>query len=187
MSLIKYLYRSDIVIAQLVGSVMIIGSSTLFGYYKGNSYKNRVELLKRFRGSLQMLETEIMYGATSLPVAFSNVGRKMDYPFSDFYGDLSEGLLERIFEFVDEAWDKICEYVFIDRGLGFKKEDIELIKGFGKVLGCSDRADQKKHFDLFYVQIDGNIDKAEEDRKSHEKLYKNMGFLIGCGVSVILL
>jgi stage III sporulation protein AB len=174
-------------ISQLIGSVMIIGSSTLFGYCKGNSYKKRVEILKSFRSSLQMLETEIIYGATSLPYAFKNVGKKICYPFKDFYECMSEGLLERKFDFVDEAWNEICDYVLVDKGLGVKREDVELIKGFGKVIGCSDKEDQKKHFDLFYVQINGNIDKAEEDRKSNEKIYKGMGFLIGSGLSILML
>lgn len=173
-------------IEKIIGSVLVIGSSTLIGIQKGNKFKHRVELLKEFRNSIQMLETEINYGANPLPCAFKNISEKVGYPLSDFYEYLSDGLGKGEFNSIHEAIGRVSDYVFIDRGLAFDKSDVGLIKSLGNILGTSDREDQVKHLRLFNVQLEQQIDKAEEARKSNENIYKNMGFIIGMGISLVL-
>ncbi len=58
---------------------------------------------------------------------------------------------------------------------------------FGKVLGCSDREDQKKHFELFYIQFKHYENIAEDERKKNEKLYKSLGFLSGVVIFIMLI
>lgn len=174
-------------IMEIVGSVLITGGSTALGIFKGNKYKKRVELLKQFRNTIQMLETEIFYSANPLPLAFESIGKKVSYPLDDFYNGLSEGLMNNQYMSVYEAINDITIKAFTDRGLAFDKHDLEIIKGLGNVLGCSDRDDQIKHLRLFNTQLEQQIGVAEDSRKSNEKVYKNMGFIIGLGISIVLI
>ncbi len=169
---------------KLIGGILIIVASGAFGIGMGNKYGGRPKELKRLRILLQMLETEIIYGATPLPFALANVASKADNSLSHFFQDIAEGLIRGSFYSVKEAWDKAVDTSLQDTYLG--ASDKELLKSFGGILGASDSNDQQKHFKLFYKQLEQQEDLAEEDRRKNEKMYRSLGFLFGIVVFIVL-
>ncbi|HNU80856.1 MAG TPA: stage III sporulation protein AB, partial [Bacillota bacterium] len=85
---------------------------------------------------------------------------------------------------VREAWNDSAESILTQSSL--KRADIDLIKSFGSILGCSDREDQKKHFQLFYIQLSHQEAAAMEEIKRSAKMYRSLGFLLGIAVFVVL-
>lgn len=169
---------------KMLGGLMIIAATSSLGFLFSYRYSSRPKELRGIRRLLQMLETEIVYGATPLPFAFSNIARRTDGSAKLFLELTSQLLSERAFLSVREAWVHAVNTVLSKTAM--TASDMELIKSFGSVLGCSDREDQQKHFSLLYIQLKQQEDIAEEERKRNARMYKSLGFLFGAAVFIML-
>jgi len=167
-----------------IGALLIVISSGLLGILISSKYSIRPKEIRKLRFSLQMLETEIVYGSTPIPYACYNVGCKSDNPWKDFFLAVSDNLLNRRCFSMEEAWNQSILDILQDSCL--KQTDIELLRNFGRVIGKSDTEDQKKHFKLIYAQLEHHEKIAEDERKTNEKMYKSMGFLLGAAILIIL-
>ncbi len=170
---------------KLIGGIIIILSSTLIGILLSQKYKSRPVFLKKFRFSMQMLETEVIYGTTPLPYALYSISLKSDYPWKAFFYESYENITDRKFFTMEEAWSDA-----MDKHLNcgsLNKADKEIIKNIGKVIGKSDREDQKKHFLLLYAQLNQQEERAEDERRKNERMYKSLGFLLGAAIYIILI
>lgn len=167
-----------------IGALLIITSSGLLGIMLSGKYSQRPKELRKLRFSLQMLETEIVYGSTPIPYACFNVGMKSEKPWSCFFSSVSQNLLERRFFSMEEAWNHAMHDSLSNSYLN--SVDKELLKNFGRILGKSDTEDQKKHFRLIYAQLEHHEKIAEDERRNNEKMYKSMGFLLGAAILIIL-
>lgn len=167
-----------------IGGLLIISASGLLGMIFSNKLSLRYRELEKLRRLMQMLETEVTYGATPLPAALYNVSKKAEGLISSFFICISKCLSDRSFYTVREAWNDSAESILTQSSL--KRADIELIKSFGNILGSSDREDQKKHFQLFYLQLQYQEDAAMEEIKRSAKMYRSLGFLLGIAVFVML-
>lgn len=171
-------------LVKLIGGILVIAACSLWGIAVSNKYGRRPRELKNLRTSLQLLETEVIYGANPLPYAFSSIANKLEGILKQFYFTASQNLILRQYSSVRDAWSDAIEKVLADTA--FNKTDMELLRGFGNILGSSDREDQQKHFKLFYAQLKHHEDIAEEERRKNEKMYKSLGFLSGLVLFIII-
>lgn len=169
---------------KIIGGLLIVSASGLMGILFSNRLSLRHKELNNLRRFMQMLETEVIYGATPLPSALRNISVKADGTLSRFFSSISDSLTDRSFYTVRDAWTYSAEKVLMESSL--QRADIELIKSFGNILGSSDRDDQKKHFELFYLQLKHQEDAAQEEIKRSAKMYRSLGFLLGIAVFVVL-
>lgn len=167
-----------------IGGLIIIISSSLIGLLLSNKYSMRPKTIRKLRFSLQMLETEIIFGSTPLPYALYNVGARSEKPWGTFFIEVSDNILKRKYYSMEDAWNNSIEKHLSNSFLN--KLDIELIKNFGKIVGKSDTEDQKKHFNLIYAQLEHHEKMAEEERKKNERMYRSLGFLLGAALYIIL-
>lgn len=172
-------------IFKLIGGLLIMAACSLYGIAASNKYSIRPKDLRKLRSAIQMLETEIIFGSTPLPIALGNVASKVEGGIKSFFKKVSEELISGWNYSLDTAWfggiEKLVKETYLTNA------DRELLIDFGKVLGCSDREDQQKHFELFYIQLKQHEDIAEEERRKNEKLYKSLGFLSGLVIFIILI
>lgn len=171
-------------ILKLFGGLLILIACSLLGIATANRYSLRPKEIRKFRSSIQMLETEIIYGCTPLPQAMYNIAGKAEGPLKRFYGMISEDLLSGWSYSLEAIWSKGVERLVKETTLN--STDKELLEDFGKVLGSSDREDQKKHFELLYIQLKQHEETAEEDKRKNEKMYKSLGFLSGVVIFILL-
>ena len=61
---------------KVIVSILIISCSSLLGYIFANTYVERTKLLNSLLATLQMLETEIVYGSTPIPILLDKIGKK---------------------------------------------------------------------------------------------------------------
>lgn len=170
---------------KIIGSILIIISSSGIGYILGKDFSKRAAQLKLLRMSLQMLETEIEYSSTPLPYAFETISKRSASPVKEIFRAVSESLKGKRFITVGDAFEKAL-YECSDITC-FKKEDIEILKSFAQSIGCSDKEGQEKSFHLVIKQLEGQQDRAEESRAKNEKMYKSLGLLAGLAIAIILL
>lgn len=169
---------------KILGGIMIISASGLIGILYSGRLSTRHRELNNLRRHMQMLETEITYGATPLPAAMVNIAGRTEGLASSFFQLVASCLSDRSFYSFKDAWAYAADSVYSGTPLDWA--DIELIKGLGSILGGSDREDQKKHFELFYMQLRHQEEKALEEMRRSGRMYRSLGFLLGIAVVVVL-
>ncbi|MGD0152166.1 MAG: stage III sporulation protein SpoIIIAB [Thermacetogeniaceae bacterium] len=168
---------------KLIGSLLIICSAGLAGLRVGAVYSLRTRQLRALQEALQLLDTEIMYGATPLPAALRKVaaatGGCIGPVFRDAGGLLgtSDGYSAR------EAWSLAFDRNF--RRTALRQEDLAILKSFGEALGSSDRNEQHKHIELTVFHLRQESEKAETACQKNERIWQYGGFLVG--ISLVLL
>ncbi len=67
------------------------------------------------------------------------------------------------------------------------KEDKEIIKMFGKLLGKTDKNGQISEIELSRKFIEKQIEKAEDEKQKNVKLYRSLGVIIGFVIIIIFI
>lgn len=149
------------------------------------NYARRPGELRDFQTALQLLETEVIYAATPLPVAlrkisgfgcgkaaamFSRAGRKME-----------SGLVET----AGEAWISALGETFEETALRF--EDREVLEALAPSLGASDRQEQLKHLALARERLGRQEAAARDDAGRYGRLWNYAGVLAGLALVLILI
>jgi stage III sporulation protein AB len=167
----------------LISSIFF--TCTTIGYTYSKKFSFRLENLIYLEQCIKILETEIVYGATPLPEALSNVYKKGNSRVSFIFNQIKEDLLTNKRSQVLNSFLSIEESLYND--LYLRKDDVETFLSLGRVLGTSDRVDQQKNFLLIYNQIAALIVEAKFERNKNEKLYKSLGIITGIGIIIILI
>ncbi|HHV26227.1 MAG TPA: stage III sporulation protein AB [Tissierellia bacterium] len=173
------------IILKIIGCTLIVLSSSLIGYIYGKSYKERLENLIYLENCIKILETEIMYGANPLPEALKNVYKKGNKKVSFIFDRISQALKEHKSGEVLECFLMVSDTM--KKNLNFKKEDVEVFTNLGRTIGSSNRKDQEKSFKLILAQIKALQKEARLEKEKNEKMFKNLGFLSGLAIVIILL
>lgn len=169
---------------KLVGSAMVVAASGLGGMAVAGNYSRRPRELRSIRTALQMLETEIAYGATHLQEALSRVADRCDRSVAALFSRTAAELSSMSGVTAAQAWEKsICSY---HRQSALKAQDLAILRSLGSSLGISDREDQIKHLRLAMEQIGSENLRAEEEAARNVKLWSYLGFLGGLLVVIVL-
>ncbi len=172
-------------ILKIILYLCIVLVCTVLGYLYSGIYVKRFENLVSLKGAIKILETEIVYGATPLPEALSNVYRKASPKVRDIFKDIENDLASNKRVLAFDSFLYVEEKMYSD--YCFKKQEIEAFMDLGRVIGGSDRVDQEKNLTLILDQMDGFIDEARDERDKNEKMYRNLGVLSGLGIIIMLL
>lgn len=157
---------------------------TSIGFLHGKTFSNRLDNLVYLEQCIKILETEIVYGATPLPEALTNIYSKGNPKVSFIFEEIKNDLLENKRGQIYLSFLSVKELLY-DK-LHLKKADVETFMSLGRVLGTSSRTDQEKNFIITLNQISGLVLEAREERNKNEKLYKTLGLATGIGIIIIL-
>lgn len=170
---------------KLLGSAMIVAASGLGGIAVAGNYSRRPKELRSIRSALQMLETEISYGATHLQEALSLVADRCDQKnVARIFSGTAAELSARSGLTAAQAWEKSIQGYYGESTL--KSQDLLILRNLGLSLGISDREDQIKHLRLAMEQIAAEKARAEEEAARNVKLWSYLGFLGGFLVVIVL-
>lgn len=169
---------------KLIGSLIVILTTSVIGFSYAKVYVERVKQLRDIQYSLNMLESEIIYTATPLIEALSSVADKSNENIRMLYLKMTELLKEKKIGSVYEAFNEA--YKLVKSDLYFEKEEIDIIASFMQSLGTSDIEGQKKNFNITIKKLEGFEKKADEIRNKNEKLYRYLGVCSGVLIVIIL-
>jgi stage III sporulation protein AB len=169
---------------KLLGSLIVIFSTTFIGYVYSRVYAERVKQLRDMQYALNMLESEIIYTSTPLIEALSSVGEKSGSIVKKLLINMSDILRNKKCENISDAFFEAAKSVKND--LYFEDEEIELISSFIQSIGSSDLESQKKNFNITVQKLESFEKKADEKRIKNEKLYRYLGLCTGVLIVIIL-
>lgn len=142
---------------KILGLLLILLSTTSFGFYKANRLVKRSRALGEICVSLEKLAELIKCGTGELKELLS-------LSFSDKIGNGNE--------------------IMIDDSL--LKEDNELLKKLISEMGISHRETEYKHILLYKTLFEKRLREAENDSTRLCKLYNTLGFLTGLSICIFL-
>lgn len=170
---------------KVIGACLIVISSSLFGIQVASYFSLRPRHLRSLQEALLRLDTEIMYGATPLPVALKKIGQTEAVPVYRIFMRAGELLCTTHGYTPAEAWGLALEQEWHNTALS--REDYHILRAFGEGLGISDRDEQHKNITLTSLHLRREEEKAQRERDKNERLWRYGGFLLGLSIMLILL
>jgi len=169
---------------KLMGALCILTGCGYVGFKIGDQYRRRSEILRYLQNGLNLLETEISYGATPLPLALARIGEKMKGESKIPFAHTAQLLRGHQGLTAAEAWEEGVHQLVAQFPLS--REEMSILILFGHGLGCSAREEQLKNIALAREQLRMVEKAAEEARAKNQRMWQYMGLCSG-GVIVLLL
>ncbi len=160
--------------------ILVFGSSFSIGKLIAGKYINRVKELKEMKSALNIFETKIKFTYESVPEIFEQIGNQMEGNIGSIFKESSKKMKDVS---AGEAWIQSIEKTESN----LNKEDKEILKKLGKLLGRTDADGQISEIELVSNFLDTQIDIAENERSKNEKMYKTLGGIIGLTLVIIFI
>lgn len=170
---------------KIIGCMLVVVSTSYLGFLFSKKYADRPLQLKMLQGMLHMFETEVYYLSSPIGEAFVKITRLNSGPAANIFRSAAEYIESDEGLSAFEAWERA-----VRDNVGrtaFTEEDGDILISFGKSLGNSDMEGQLKNIRFFIAQLKLQEEKAEENRRKNEKLYKHLGVLAGLAIVIILM
>lgn len=170
---------------KLLGAVLVVSATTSFGFYLARSLHGRPRQIRELQNALQLLETEIVYGATPLSQALQKTGDMTPQPLSTLFRRAAMYLEEYGGLSTYECWKRALEETWSSTFLqGGEKE---ILLQIGQALGRSDRTDQQKHLRLAIQHLLSEGERAKEEEERYKRMCKSLGFLGGLLLALLMI
>lgn len=170
---------------KLLGAILIIAAAGWSGLSIAAVYTKRAQQLRSLQRALQILDTEIVYGATPLPSALQRVGQAVDQTTGGIFRKTGSLLTSSLGYTAAEAWNHALSTIAQTTALN--KEDLTILQAFGEGLGCSAQEEQHKNIALTMLHLQKVEESALKERDKNVKIWRYGGFLLGATVVLLLL
>jgi stage III sporulation protein AB len=160
--------------------IIIFSLSTIIGLTIAKMYENRVKELQEFKSVLNIMKTKIKFTYEPLEEIFKEIAQdgvtKVERIFKKMQAQIQ-------YKQAEEAWTSCIQ----EADISIKQEDKDILKKLGRLLGQTDVEGQLSEIEVTQSFLDMQIEKAEEEKKKNQKMYKTLGAVIGLAFVVILI
>lgn len=171
-------------ITKLLGSCLILGSSTAIGFFLSSRLRERIAELEMIKKLLLMLRGEIKYNHATLSEGFQTIARRMDNLYGRFLAKMSEEMDSMEGQTLAQIWERCLVEGLRESALN--KEDREKLIAMGGQLGYLDIEMQLSTIELYLEQLQQELESARENLKRNGKLYQTMGVIAGIFVVILM-
>lgn len=173
------MYLSVIQGIKYVLLIAIFGLSTAIGMTISKTYENRVAELKEFKNILNIMKTKIKFTYEPLAEIFKQIANNNETNVEKIFGQMANQLT--YFQ-TREVWENCIQ----EADISINQEDKDILKKLGKLLGQTDVDGQISEIDVTENFLNMQIEKAEEEKKKNQKIYKTLGITVGLIFVIIL-
>lgn len=167
---------------KFIGAILIILGSSCFGFLVAQQIALRPKQLQQLKTAVEMLKTEIEYGVTPLPEAFTKIAQNSAYPIEEIFIRAQKNLEAGVI--AEKAWQNGVSEV-IDK-TALTAEDERILLEIGYNLGNSSSLDQIRHLNLAQEQINNCYQEAIDNKQQKVKLWRYLGVLTGLLIVIII-
>lgn len=167
---------------QIIKSILLISIfslSTAIGLLISKTYENRVKELKEFKNILNIMKSKMKFTYEPLGEIFRQIAKDNNTRVENIFAHMANKM---IFCRTKETWESCIE----DADISINKEDKDILKKLGKLLGQTDIDGQISEIEVTQNLLDLQIEKAEEERRKNQKMYKTLGVIVGLAFVIIL-
>ena len=169
---------------KIIGSMMIVVSTSLIGFYLANKEDFRIKDLLEAKKAFGILKSEIEFARTPLPEAFVYISERVEKPVAEIFGSIADKLSQKSTDSISSIWSET--FAQEAKKTYFANEDIELFTSFGKTVGYLDVQMQRNTIEMIVNSIDAKIDTLKELSSKNKKMYQSLGVLGGILICVVL-
>jgi len=166
------------IILKIIILILIFTISYLIGMIIAKQYSKRVEELEDMKNSLNILEAKIRFSKEPLASIFRDISKLSKN--KEIFEKVNENMKTML---AGESWRKAIEA----SNTNFKKDDIEILRNLGNMLGKTDSEGQVNQIEEIKELLNIQIENANIDKQKNEKLYKTLGMTIGLAIVIILI
>ena len=159
--------------------IAIFGLSTAIGMAISKTYENRVVELKEFKNILNIMKTKIKFTYEPLAEIFKQISKDNDTSVEKIFGQMANQIN---YYQTREVWENCIQ----ESDISINQEDKDILKKLGKLLGQTDVDGQISEIEVTENFLNMQIEKAEEEKKKNQKMYKTLGITIGLIFVIIL-
>ena len=160
--------------------ILIFALSSAIGITISKIYENRVKELKEFKNILNIMKTKIKFTYEPLQEVFREIAKENSTKIEKIFGKMANQIN---YAQVSEVWTNCIQ----EADICINQEDKDVLKKLGKLLGQTDVEGQVSEIDVTQSFLDVQIEKAEEEKKKNQKMYKTLGVVIGLVFVIILI
>lgn len=155
---------------KLSGAVMVFSAFVILGFSKSLALKSRYESIGRILYSLRIMENEISYGRSSMDKVMDSIKRLGGISAEEVTGDNAG------------EW-----FMSALEGERLEKCDIEVLEAFSRTLGATDTSAQQRSIKNTVKNLEILESDAKEGFEKYGRMYRNIGFLSGMLVVILLM
>lgn len=159
--------------------IAIFGLSTGIGILISKGYENRVIELKEFKNILNIMKTKMKFTYEPLAEIFRQISKDNETDIEKIFGQMANQLT---YYQTKEVWENCIQ----NSDISIRQEDKDILKKLGKLLGQTDVEGQISEIEVTQSFLDIQIEKAEEEKKKNQKMYKTLGVVAGLVFVIIL-
>ncbi len=160
--------------------IVIFSLSTAIGLIISKMYENRVNELKEFKSIFNIMKTKIKFTYEPLREIFLQISKDNNTKIEKIFGQMA---CQIQYEQVEKVWSTAIQKADIS----INQEDKNIIKKLGKLLGQTDVEGQISEIEVAENFLDMQIEKAEDEKKKNQKMYKTLGVVLGLVFVIILI
>lgn len=173
------MYLSIIQGIKYVLLIAIFGLSTAIGMAISKTYENRVVELKEFTNILNIMKTKIKFTYEPLVEIFKQIANNNETNVEKIFGQMANQIT--YFQ-TREVWENCIQ----EADISINQEDKDILKKLGKLLGQTDVDGQISEIEVTENFLNMQIEKAEEEKRKNQKIYKTLGITIGLIFVIVL-
>lgn len=163
-----------------LGIVLVLATSSCFGFLKAAELRRRPRLLKITADSLKLIRSDIAFRLLPLPDTLRHAAQAASDPLRDAYAELAAQMRTETQPF-SEQWR--AAFRALD---GFSPEDQAALCTLGEQLGKYDADSQLDAIDYCIHYLQSAEEEARLNAVRSGKLYSGLGFTIGLMMAVTL-
>ena len=167
-------------IIKILLGIGIIFCSIRIGIILSKKYKYRLEELDEFKNVFNIIENKIKYTYQPLETIFSEIAEISSFQVKSFFNYVANNIKR---EGAESAWKNGLQKT----DLNIKKEDKEILKEFGTMLGKINKEGQINQINFTNKLLDRQVEKARIEREKNEKMYQKLSLIFGVGIVIILI
>ena len=170
---------------KVLGSLLIIGATSLFGCRMAIDMEQRYAQMKELRQIMYLLQSEIAYSRAFLAEAFLRISRQTSEPYSVWLRQMYYRMQKRTGGTFEQVWyETIQEYLISARLPSQEKKRLEEL---GKCLGSPDAGMQVKSIDLYEEQLALSMHEVKEGLRTKKRLCHCLGVMSGIFLAILLI
>lgn len=170
---------------KIIGSMLLITSTSLYGFSLGNAYVTRIRNLKELHKSMILLDGELTYNKTPLRMAMRKMAARTESVYKEFFDDIAKIMEEDYSMDVGEAWEQAVCHIITEKYC-FQEKDKRKLKEFGKSIGNRDADTRKASFENYFLELNIDIEESVKEKDNRVMIYRTMGIMAGMFISIII-
>lgn len=168
---------------KLLGMILLIGAGSAMGFYKAYELKRRISDIILLQNAFRLLETEIYYSLTPVPLAIEQLEGKVSLRIQPFFSQVVQSVVREQLSLY-QAWEQ--SIIVLKRSTCLDIEELDAIHSFGAALGEGTVHEQQKNFLLLQQRLQHALEQAECSRIQQARIWQYMGVCVSLAAALLL-